>query len=175
MEMIYIAGMMGAGKSTVGRALAQRLELRFIDLDNTIEERVSMSISEIFEKKGEDYFRELESRMLKETAEHNPAVVALGGGTLTRLENLHIIKNPGRSIYLRASVNYLAKNLQDYSDRPLLASESTEESLRTKLEELLLQRKDSYEACDFVFDVDSEMSAEDITECIVGILGYENT
>ena len=168
--MIYLAGMMGAGKSTVGQALARRLRLPFVDLDQLIEKRASMSIPEIFGKMGEGYFRQLESQMLKETSTSRPAVVALGGGTLTHPENLRLVKTTGHSVYLRATVPYLLKNLHDHHDRPLLAANPTEETLKGRLEDLLHQRRASYETCDLVFDIGSEMSADDIAEHIAELL-----
>ncbi len=168
--MIYLAGMMGAGKSTVGKALARKLGMRFVDLDQIIEDAASMSIREIFEQKGEDYFRKIESKMLREAAGSSPSVVALGGGALSRAENLKMIKETGRSIYLRAPVDFLATNLQERSERPLIAEEPTEEALKTKLENLLQKRQESYEACDFILDVNGAMSANDIANRIVELL-----
>ncbi len=168
--MIYLAGMMGAGKSTVGKVLARKLEVRFVDLDRTIENTTSMSISGIFTKKGEAYFREIESKALRETVSSYSSVVALGGGLLSRTENLKLIKETGRSLYLRAPVDFLVENLQERSERPLIAEEQTEETLKTKLEALLQKRRESYEACDFILDVNSTMSADDIANRIVELL-----
>jgi len=168
--MIYLAGMMGAGKSTVGKALAQKLGMRFVDLDQTIEAATSMSVLEIFARKGEDYFREIESKMLRETADSIPSVVALGGGALNQIENLEFIKKTDRSIYLRAPVDILIANLQERSERPLIAEEPTEEALKTKLEALLQQRRENYEACDFILDINRDMSADDIANRIVELL-----
>lgn len=170
MEIIYLAGMMGAGKSTVGNVLARKLGMRFVDLDQTIEDAESMSIREIFKQKGETYFRELESKMLREAAGTVSSVIALGGGTLSRTENLSFVKEIARSIYLRAPVDFLVENLQERSDRPLVADEITEEALRAKLETLLQQRRESYEACDFILDINRGMSANDIANRIVELL-----
>ena len=168
--MIYLAGMMGAGKSTVGKALARELEVRYIDLDQIIENTKSMSIREIFEQKGETYFREIESKLLREAAGFSASVVALGGGALSRTENLDFVKETGRSIYLRASVDFLAANLQERSERPLIAEEPSEKTLKATLENLLQKRRESYEACDFILDVHSAMSANDIANRIVELL-----
>ena len=170
MEMIYLAGMMGAGKSTVGKALAQKLGVRFIDLDQAIEDATSMNIREIFKQKGEPYFRDIESKMLRKAAGSSPSVITLGGGALSRTENLNFVKEMGRSIYLRAPVDFLIANLQERSKRPLIAEEPTEEALKTKLENLLQKRRESYEACDFILDVNGAMSANDIANRIVELL-----
>lgn len=170
MEMIYLAGMMGAGKSTVGKVLARKLGVHFVDLDQTIEDAESMSIREIFKQKGEAYFREIESKTLREAAGSSSSVVALGGGTLSRTENLRFVKETGRSIYLRAPMNFLAANLHERSERPLIAEEPTEEALKTKLESLLQKRQESYEACNFILDIDRDMRADDIANRIIELL-----
>jgi shikimate kinase len=170
MEMIYLAGMMGAGKSTVGNALAQKLGRRFVDLDQTIEAATSMSVREVFKQKGENYFRDIESKTLRKTANSIPSVVALGGGALSRTENLDFVKETGRSIYLRAPVDILIANLQERNERPLIAEEPTEEALKTKLEALLQKRRENYEACDFILDINRDMSADDIANRIVEYL-----
>lgn len=161
---------MGAGKTTVGRALAERLKIDFIDLDEVIETKTFMSIPEIFEKHGEHHFRKIESQALKEIAKQGSEVVALGGGTLTRSENLRMVKASGRSIYLRATVDHLAENLKRYHDRPLLSAESTEVDLKRKLEMLLQQRRQSYEACDFSIDVKNGMNVDKIAQDIIELL-----
>ncbi|MBU1936257.1 shikimate kinase [bacterium] len=162
--------MMGAGKSTIGKALAQKLGIQFVDLDRTIEAATSMSVREIFKQKGEDYFRDIESKTLRKTADSVPSVIALGGGALSRIENLKFIKETGRSIYLRAPVNILIANLRERSERPLIAEEPTEEALKTKLEALLQKRRENYEACDFVLDINRDMSVDDIANRIVELL-----
>ena len=171
--MIYLAGLMGAGKSTVGKVLAWKLGVRFVDLDQTIEGATSMSIREIFKQKGEAYFREIESKTLREVSDSVPSVIALGGGALSRVENLKFVRETGRSIYLRAYVDFLVANLQERSARPLIAEEPTEETLRVKLEALLQKRRESYEACDFILDIDRDMSAEDISNRIIEFLRAE--
>jgi shikimate kinase len=173
MDMIYLVGMMGAGKSTVGKTLAQKLGVRFIDLDQIIEDAESMRIREIFTRKGEDYFRDVESQTLRKTANFVPSVIALGGGALSRTDNLKFVKKTGCSIYLRASVDFLTANLQERRERPLIAEEPTKEALTTKLEALLYKRRESYEACDFILDIDRDMSADDIANRIVEFLKAE--
>lgn len=116
-------GYMGAGKSTVGRVLAEKLGLKFYDLDAEIEAQTGHSIAEIFANKGEIHFRRLESTLLVQLlAKAETAVIALGGGTPAYGANLtHILQKPHRSIYLKAQVGNLVKQLEsERQNRPLI-------------------------------------------------------
>lgn len=107
MYNIVLVGMPGAGKTTVGKALAKRLNREFIDLDNCIEEKVGMSIEEIFEKNGESEFRELESKLIKEAAKKNGYIIATGGGTPIYQENSNAISQNGYVIFLDRDIHKL--------------------------------------------------------------------
>ena len=135
---IYLIGMMGSGKSTVGKILAKKLGKQCIDLDKEIEKRVGESIEYIFENEGELKFRYYETIELKKISN---AVVACGGGIILSNENLNFMKRNGQIIYLRATINELEKRLINSKNRPLLKNRD----LRESLEWLLAERKKKYE------------------------------
>ena len=126
---IYLIGMMGTGKSTLGKTLSKNMQKPFIDLDSEIEKTGGNSVSEIFDRDGEERFREVETEQLKQ---YSGSVVACGGGIVLKLENRHFIKENGIAILLTASMGELSQRLSDSDNRPLLANDITEEAL-TKL------------------------------------------
>ena len=126
---IYLIGMMGTGKSTLGKTLSKNMQKPFIALDSEIEKTGGNSVSEIFDRDGEERFREMETEQLKQYSE---SVVACGGGIVLKLENRHFIKENGIAILLTASMGELSQRLSDSDNRPLLANDITEEAL-TKL------------------------------------------
>lgn len=117
---IVFIGMMGAGKSTVGRRLAARLGLNFVDADVEIEAAAGMSIPEIFAAHGEQYFRDGEVRVIARLLEAAPCVVATGGGAWMRSETRERIRAKGISIWLKAESDVLLRRVKRRSDRPLL-------------------------------------------------------
>lgn len=118
---IYLTGFMGSGKSAVGRALAERLGRPFVDLDGLIERRARLSISRIFEARGERAFRALEKRLLAAVSRRKNAVVALGGGALLDAGSRRLVKNTGVVLALSCSKKELIKRLQRRTlRRPLL-------------------------------------------------------
>lgn len=140
---IYIMGFMGAGKSTIGKKLARALGYSFIDLDHYICEKSGCTIEEIFKNKGEAYFRELEHQSLLEVAEHKQVVIALGGGTPLRPENLDIILKD-TSIYVQMPEGALFQRLiHSKNPRPLLQGLS-EEELKDYIHHTLQKREPIY-------------------------------
>ncbi len=130
MKKILVLGYMGSGKSLVGNLLAKRLQIKFIDLDELIENHFQMSISEIFNQKGEIYFRKIENQFFKELISNNENfVLSLGGGTPCYANNHLLISDENIvSIYLNASINTLYSRLfQESKKRPLIANLSDEE------------------------------------------------
>jgi len=137
---IYLIGMMGSGKSTIGRKLADRLNMSWIDMDEAIENK-GMKIPEIFEKYGETRFREIETEVTSEISKLHNYVVSTGGGVILRSDNISIMKESGHSIYLNASTETLLRNLEmGREHRPLIK----EGSLKEKIETLLNVRGDRY-------------------------------
>ena len=121
MNVLFLVGFMGAGKTSVARTLAQRLGWRFYDLDDEIERRSGCTIGEIFRNSGEAEFRRRETESLRDlvTAAHLPAVIALGGGAVAQAENASLI-DPKRTVFLDAPVEELWRRCQEHeTERPL--------------------------------------------------------
>ena len=136
---IILVGMMGGGKTTVGKALANSLNKDFIDSDHEIQERTGVKIPVIFEIEGEAGFRKRESEVLTELVKKNNIILATGGGAVLSQENRQLLKQNGIVIYLRASVNDLYRRTRHDKNRPLLQTQN----LFVRLHELYIQR-DAY-------------------------------
>jgi shikimate kinase len=119
-RLIVLVGMMGAGKSTVGRRLAARLRLPFVDADTEIETAAGMTVPEIFESRGEDYFRDGEARVIARLLESGPGVLATGGGSFMREETRRRIQDKAISIWLKADADVIMRRVRRRADRPLL-------------------------------------------------------
>lgn len=140
---------MGAGKTTVGRALAKKLDKRFIDSDHEIEARTGASIPLIFEIEGEAGFRQRESEVIRELTQLDDIILATGGGAILRPENRKYLKTRGTVIYLRASVNAILQRTSHDKNRPLLQTADP----RQRLEQLAREREPFYlEVADLVID-----------------------
>lgn len=155
-ENIYLIGMMGAGKSTVGKNLAERIGKPFVDLDSEIEKRSGKTVSEIFKREGEGHFRRLESKAL---AAISGSVVACGGGIVIRRENRDFMHNNGKVILLKASVEELKKRVGGSSQRPLLNNRSDEETLSA----LWRERRRFYEEAAHATVNTDHRTAEEVT------------
>jgi shikimate kinase len=144
-DKIFLIGFMGSGKSTHGKKLAKLLNKPFIDLDNYIEKKEELSVQEIFEKKGEDYFREKESEYLKQVIARYPqSVVSLGGGTPCFNNNITQILKAGTAVYIEMPADSLHYRLtQSENKRPLLKDKSLEEGLEF-IQDLLRRREQFY-------------------------------
>ena len=157
---IYLIGMMGTGKSTLGKTLSKNMPKPFIDLDSEIEKTGGNSVSEIFDRDGEERFREMETEQLKQ---YSGSVVACGGGIVLKLENRHFIKENGIAILLTASMGELSQRLSDSDNRPLLANDITEEAL-TKL--WLERQLDYLNTADFTIETGGK-NPEELSEEII--------
>jgi shikimate kinase len=131
---IVLVGMMGAGKSTIGRRLGARLRLPFLDADIEIEAAHRMSIPEIFETHGEPYFRDGEARVIARLLESGPAVIATGGGAFMREETRNRIREKAVSLWLKADVDTIMKRVKRRADRPLLQTEDPAATVARLLE-----------------------------------------
>lgn len=164
---IVLCGMMGCGKSTVGKCLAKRTGLSYVDTDESIVEKYG-KISDIFAGYGEEYFRSLETRTVKVLSRQDGLVISTGGGLVLRKENVEALRNGGKIVFLCARVDTLAARLQSDTERPLLQGTT---SLRARLESMLRTRTPIYESvADFVVDVDGK-TPEKISEEIVEWIG----
>ncbi|GAB4335683.1 MAG: shikimate kinase [Flammeovirgaceae bacterium] len=160
-DRIYLIGMMGAGKTTLGKLLSEKLGYSFYDLDEEISKKEMMTIPEIFSKKGEDYFRELESNILK-TLLPIKSVIATGGGAPCFFDNINFLLKNGWVIYLDVDTETLTKRvLQQKGERPLIQSEKYEEVLQI-LSKRIQQRKPFYEKAHLTFK--GEIKVEEIIE-----------
>ncbi len=119
-RQIVLVGMMGAGKSTIGRRLAMRLRLPFVDADNEIETAAGMTIPEIFEAHGEAHFRDGEARVIARLLDSGPGVLATGGGSFMREETRHRIRDKAISVWLKADADVILRRVKRRADRPLL-------------------------------------------------------
>lgn len=137
-DKIYLVGFMGAGKTTVARALARRLGWRMADIDELIERRERQAVAEIFARKGEGYFRSAERRVLLEQLSTRHAVVATGGGTFVDPQNRDIINQDGASVWLDVPLERLIARVPADGRRPLASD-------RTEFERLFLLRRAAYE------------------------------
>jgi shikimate kinase len=131
---LYLIGMMGAGKTTVGRLLAKHLEYGFLDTDSTIVQAAKKSINEIFASEGEEGFRQLESDVLAEVCAYTRLTVATGGGIILQRKNWSYLRH-GLVVWLDGSVDLLYNRLIEDSSRPLLQDADPKEKLRSLLEQ----------------------------------------
>lgn len=147
---VFLIGPMGAGKSTVGRRLAKRLGLEFVDADQVLEQRTGVDIPRIFDVEGEAGFRDRESRLLDELTARHGIVLATGGGAILRDTNRRMLGGRGRVLYLRAGVDTQLARTHG-SDRPLLQGQDP----RARLQALQAERGPLYdELADVVVDTD---------------------
>ena len=145
---------MGSGKTTLGRNVAKKMGLEFIDLDIFIEKRYHSTVREIFEKKGEETFRKIERSILHEVSEFQNVIVACGGGTPCHFDNMDFMHSSGLTIYLNTSIDTLFKRLSVVSakeKRPLLAGKNNDE-LNQFITEALGAREPFYSRAQISFD-----------------------
>lgn len=179
---IFLTGFMTSGKSTIGPILANVLGLNFYDLDKEIEKEEKCTIVEIFEKKGEIYFREIENSILKKLVKEKGVVISLGGGTIMNEDNMNLMKRYGKIIYLKASPKNLYNRLKNKIDRPLfrelVLGENKEEDFIDKIQDLLENRKKFYEKADYVINTDYTpigITVDRIAKKISGIFNEKNS
>jgi len=132
---VVLIGMMGAGKSTIGRRMAARLRLPFLDADTEIETAAGMSIPDIFETHGEPHFRDGEARVIARLLDGGPAVIATGGGAFMREETRGRVRDKAVSIWLKADAEVIMKRVRRRSDRPLLQNADPEATVSRLLGE----------------------------------------
>ena len=161
---LILCGMMGSGKSTVGKLLAKTASWEWADTDELIVSRYG-KITDIFEQKGEGYFRALETKIVQELAKKDRLVISTGGGLVLKEENVSLLKEKGEIVYLRATKETLARRLASDKERPLL---QTEETLDEKLTRLLKERSAVYErVADKIIDVDNKTPEKIVDEILM--------
>ena len=160
--------MMGVGKSTIGKILAKKLKLKFIDIDRVIETREKSTISEIFKKKGEIYFRKIEKKITLDQLKKNNSIIALGGGAFINTSIRREVKNTSISFWLDLDLENLLSRLKNIKKRPLL----NENNLRKSMNKIYSDRKRIYNEANFRIDcnfIDKEKILKKIVEL------YENS
>jgi len=158
-ERIFLIGYMGAGKTTIGEQLAERLEYKFLDMDHVIEEKIQQSVSQIFSELGEEKFRQLERECLEKIATERNVVVATGGGAPCFYDNMEQMNACGLTVYLNLSPEELQERLElsHKNKRPLLAQRQGEELLNF-IRKNLSEREPFYRKAAFVVSgTDEEM------------------
>jgi shikimate kinase len=166
MIRVFLMGFMGAGKTTLGKALAKDLDVSFIDLDQYIERRYMKSVSQIFATRGEQGFREIESRMLREVGEFDDVIVSCGGSTPLIGDNMDFMLQHGQTVYLKCDNDTLLRRLKvARSQRPLIASK-TDDELAAFIESETKRREPGYLKAEFICPGDRLESRDQISDTI---------
>jgi shikimate kinase len=154
-DNIYLIGLMGAGKTTIGRQLAKALSLPFYDSDKAIEEQTGVDIPTIFEYEGEEGFRGREQDMIQELTQIKGIVLATGGGAILKEENRQALKENGFVVYLQCSIDKILQRTKRDTQRPLLVTDDP----RGRIETLFSEREGYYLSCaDFIIETSSMQS-----------------
>lgn len=160
---------MGSGKSSTGRKIASCLQWHFADIDRVVEEQEAATVPELFDQKGEDYFRKAETRALRTVSERSRTVIACGGGTPCSAENMEIMKSTGVIVYLKLPAGALASRLlKSRTKRPLLRG-TDETDMTERVQELLDSRTEWYEQADAAVDGMND-TVEEMTSVIAGLV-----
>lgn len=160
MKNIYLVGFMGSGKSTVGRLLAEKLNMRFVDIDKEVEKSKGMSIREIFQKFGEDYFRNLEKEKLREFLRRSGFIVSTGGGLGADIDIMNLMREDGKVIWIRADIQTILDRCKDDTKRPLLKLP------KDKLLELFKKREKVYSLAHITVDSDKKTPIQVFQEIV---------
>lgn len=169
MKNIVLLGFMGTGKTAVGKKLAERLEKEYLDLDELIEKKAGITISEIFSRFGEKYFRDMESKIAEEVSSYKNKIIATGGGIVLRKENITNLRHNSTLICLTAKPEIILERTKTAYHRPLLEVDDP----LAKIKELLNYRAPFYTQADHSLDT-SALTVEQVTEEIIKLYREEN-
>ncbi len=159
-KFIFLTGFMGSGKTTIGKKLADKLNMPFYDTDAIIEQKEKMTIAEIFVKKGEKYFRNQETITLREiTSNYKKGIVSTGGGIVMNEKNIEIMKNSGIIVFLYASFSTLFERIKNSTNRPLVKTEN--------LYNLYQKRLPFYEKATLKINTDDFKSVDEIVNFLL--------
>ena len=164
MKNLFIIGMMGSWKSTVGKKLAEAINMEFVDTDDAIEEVTEMKISDIFREFGEDRFREMETAFFIEKAKQTGQVFSTGGGIVLGSENRKILKQYGTTFFLNASIEILADRIHNTTKRPLLTQS---DNVQLRLEQIWQERESFYkDSAHHIIDTNNLNSTQVLDEIL---------
>lgn len=158
---------MGVGKTTAGRELAKSLDLEFVDLDHFIQTRYSKTISQLFEQFGEEGFREIENKILKEVADFENVVISTGGGAPCFYDNMEIMNNAGTTVYLKASPELLSERLDLCKEKRPLIKDKNKEELLLFIKENLNRRESYYSQAKIIFEAKELVNREDVDKYVL--------
>ena len=163
MHNIFLIGFMGVGKSTIAKLLAKELQAELVEMDETIEAEAGMSINEIFEKFGEQHFRDLETALIERVSKKGGVVVSCGGGAVLRSENVEMMKKGGKIIFLSATPETIYERVKNSTNRPLLNGNMNVEYIKGLME----RRREAYEnAADVIISTDGKWKSEIVKEIL---------
>ncbi len=162
MQNIVLVGFMGTGKTTIATAVANRLGMRYVSTDDLIEKKEKSTINEIFQKKGEDYFRAVESSVIRDVSCMENQVIDTGGGAVIRGENVSYLKSSGIVICLAADEEAVMERTKKYKHRPLLNCDDP----KRKIRDLMAKRAPYYAKADYTLDT-GKLTARQVVDEIV--------
>lgn len=165
MKTIVLIGMMGSGKTTIGKLLGEKLTLRSIDIDVIIEQNEKRTVSEIFQNEGEKYFRNIERETIKKNFTNKDLIISLGGGAFEDQLTQELLLKNSTVIYLKTSPNVILERIKNNTNRPLLKNQMTIE----KIQSIILQRQKNYELANITILTDNK-NTDKIVEEILGVI-----
>lgn len=169
MSNIFLIGFMGTGKSTIAEALKRKYDMQIVDMDAEIEKEQKMVISDIFATKGEEYFRDLETQLIKDLQKKDNVVVSCGGGAVLRDENVTEMRKSGKVVLLNATPETILQRVKNSNNRPLLEGNKNIDFIR----ELMSKREDKYNyAADITVNVDNRAVGEIADEVYSEVFKY---
>lgn len=170
MKKITLIGMMGSGKTTLGKILSEKTNISAIDIDELIEQNENSTITDIFKNQGEEYFRKIEAETIKELINSNAQqILSLGGGAFENVKTRELLLNNSVVIYLETTPVEILNRIQKTNNRPLLKNNMTIE----KINEIITKRKDNYNLAHHKILTDGKTPSK-IAEEILGALGWKN-
>ena len=164
---LALTGMMGVGKSTIGKAISKQLLMEFIDIDKVIEKKLNSTIPKIFEQKGEPFFRKIEEKVTLEEVKKSNKVISLGGGAFMNKKIRDCILSNAKSFWLNINLDLLTKRLNSSKKRPLLINKNT----KLTLEKIYQERKSTYSLANYKIDCNN-LTSNLIVKKIIKL--YEN-
>lgn len=165
MKTIVLIGMMGSGKTTIGKLLGEKLTLRSIDIDVIIEQNEKRTVSEIFRNEGEKYFRNIERETIEKNFTNKDLIISLGGGAFEDQLTQELLLKNSTVIYLKTSPNVILERIKNNTNRPLLKNQMTVE----KIQSIILQRQKNYELANITILTDNK-NTDKIVEEILGVI-----